>query len=372
MVAHYLRGQAGKLLSLCLSLSLSLLAVSLAAPASAQPAPGVTPTAGAVDPDLNKHPFNRGESIYTKPDSAGVLRYQSVAKNKAAIDELAALVVEYEALEKEEKAGVSNEAKRRELGLKKVALYDKYNISLFMLSVPKSKMSQYMAFWPNFWRRVDEFKKNNPGIQGPGPFTLPREGSLSRLSNGAQSLAKSLGDALAVQEAVAADAIFRRSLFGSSDYPRCTNYWSSSPVPVQKCENDDDEMFFFQLIGHKNFSNSKEGEFTKLIEGVYTHVFEYYRADYKCDWDPSVKRRVLKGAIHRDSKEEVQYCGPSSGDAQDEPSKVTLWYYDIVWGVVRFDRYCLHSKNPSFERYQEAWTKNGRTELTTEPKWCDE
>jgi hypothetical protein len=115
-----------------------------------------------------------------------VLRYQSISRNKIAIAELADLVVQYERLEKDEEAGRLNEAKRRELGLKKVALYDKYNISLFMLSVPKAKMPEYLAFWPNFWRRVDEFKKNNPGIRGPGPFTLPREGRLASLGNGVQ------------------------------------------------------------------------------------------------------------------------------------------------------------------------------------------
>ena len=388
MDAHYLRGQAGKLLSL--SLSLSLLAVSLAAPASAQPAPGVTPTAGAVNPELNKHPFNRRESIYSTPDSMRVLRYQSISRNKIAIAELAALVVEYERLEKDEKAGRLNEAKRRELGLKKVALYGKYDISLFMLSVPKSKMPEYLAFWPNFWRRVDEFKKNNPGIRGPGPFALPREGPLASLGNGVQSLAKSFGDSLAVQEAVAAE------YFVGSDFPACRRFDNLFSSPVLKCNNYDEDLFFFQSIVSANWHSEKEMGIDTPYDGVVTHNYENYEDTYTCVFKPSGKQMfALEGTIWLRAKYEMQVCGRDSGDAHDFTSQFVRWYnldpltgqlqgilppeYAIYSagnhpsgeGVIKRYRYCLDSKNPAFERYNKVWVGSGETRLYKEPNWCD-
>ncbi len=305
-----------------------------------------------------------------------MLRYQSVSRNKVAISEFAALVVAYERLEKEEQGRGTNEAKRRELGLKKVALYDKYNLSLFMLKVPKSKMPQYQAFLRNFWSRVDEFKRNNPGIKGPGPFTLPREGRLASLSNGAQTLVKSVLDNMSVQEAVADDAKFeKQKMYVRSDYPRCKEFENGLPKPLPKCENGDDEMFYFEKIVAKNFqfkgaAEPVDGELIPY-EGIYTMNIEWYLNKMVCEWDPSSKRRMLKGDIYRQAKEENEICGSNSGDASGEVSKWTSWL-SSAWGTIAYRRYCLDSNHPEFEVYKKGWTSRGIVSLTTEPKWCDE
>jgi hypothetical protein len=325
-----------------------------------------------------------------------VLRYKSVSSNKIAIAELADLVVQYEGLEKDEKVGRLNEAKRRELGLKKVALYDKYNISLFMLSVPKSKMPEYMAYWPNFWRRVDEFKKNNPGIRGPGPFTLPREGRLASLSNGVQSLAKSFGDSLAVQEAVAADFLV------GPDFPACRRAEGMYASPVLKCNNYDEDLFFFKEIWNRNFFwySEKEKGIDIPYDGVITSNTEDYDDTYTCVFDSSKQTFAREGTIWLRQKTEWEECGRNSGNAFAQLSQAVSWYYDDPRtgqhqkgilpplkvsgpsaygghgnikgeGIIRRYRYCLDSKDPNFEGYNKGWVGSGEVRLVEEPKWCD-
>lgn len=345
--------------ALCLSLSLL---VAITAPAGAQSRPSGTPTPIAVDPDVNKHEFNRGESIYAAPDSDKLLKYTIIKTNAAAMQELADLVVQFKALKDAEDKGRFDRAKTRELAMLKVKFYDKYNLGSALLKVTKAKMPEYIAFWPSFWSRVDQFRKDNPNITNPGPFTLPPVGKLAALREGGKDLLMNVAQVFAAREAAAAD-IYREG----KGYPECNETHYSYETPLLKCNPYDEDRFYFKRMTYKNFTYKYAGEVR--AEGPVTWRADSYKDDYRCVMNKLNGRMELQGYLSRSDTEEMTLCGAKAGDNAGAWTRQVKWYYDpnnkenLVWHY----KYCADSKSEAFKRYQEAYHQITRP--TEEPDW---
>lgn len=296
------------------------------------------------------------------------------------MDELAALDVEYQALDGQEKKGHVDEAKRRELGLRKVQFYNKYNLGAAILKVPKSKMPAYLAFWPNFWKRVDQFQKENPGLEGPGPFQLPRESRMSALRDGAISVAQGVGDLVRVREAAAAVGKVGQSAPGTAlvdDYPNCSHVINERPFPTfLQCEPNDKPMTFdyayFEQVTVSNYILG--GDDTKPAKELYTKSITKYKDDRWCDYDREEKRRVQRGSVRAVHKVETSRCGKNAGDNAGQRTKTTEVNYtrevsDFKEGTIHYGTYCLDraSDPETFRRYQEVWAQE--VKLEEEPEW---
>ena len=348
-----------------LALSLSVL-VFMAAPAGAQSGPSGTPTPVAMNPDRNKHEFNRGESIYAAPDPEKLLKYKVINSNPAAMQEIADLVVKFKGLEDAQARGRYDEGKARELAMLKVSLYNKYNLGGAMLKVPKAKMPQYLAFWGRFWERVDQFKKNSQDIAGPGPYTLPSSGPLAALRESGKSVLASVAGEFAIREAAA-------STFEGDGYPACNEIHLSRPIPLMKVDPYADDLFYFQTMVKSNFLRlfSKDGKEAGM-EGTYTARADFYMDDYKPQVNPKNGKMTLEGHIYLASITEWTYCGSSAGDNFHRSTRLSEYFPPQLSGFagqgqVRSDTYCAPTDSEAFKRYQPVYSK--RIEITEEPDW---
>jgi hypothetical protein len=339
----------------------------MVAPAGAQSGPSGTPTPGAIDPDRNKHEFNRGESIYSAPDPEKLLRYRVINSNPAAMQELADLVVKFKALQDLRAEGGYDEGKARELALLKVTLYNKYNLGGTMLKVPKAKMPQYLAFWRGFWERVDQFKKNNQDIAGPGPYTLPSSGPLAALRESGKSFLASVAGEFAIRQAA---AIHRQG----EGYPACNEIFYGSPIPLMKVDPYDDDLFYFQSINKNNYITDYRRTLREedVVEGTFTTRHDWYMDDYKPVVNSKNGKMSLQGEIFLASITETTWCGRAAGDNINRQTRIMSYFpprfRDLKGqGQVRSDIYCAPSNSDAFKRYQPLYSN--RTEITEEPDW---
>lgn len=367
-----------------LSLSLSLL-VGLAAPALAERVPDTVKQGdqAVVDSDGYKHEFNRGESIYAAPDADKLLKYSVIKNSKTAINELAEITVAFKGIKDLKDRLLIGEVKFRELALRKVNFYHKYKLGPALLKVPQSKMGEYLAFWPNFWNRVDQFAKDNKPL-GPGPWPLPsvRTQRIATLKDGTSTLLSGLAQAFSVKVAAASDA--SSFLTRDVEWPSCGNVLLLESAPLIKCNPYEPETFYYQVVGKTNAarecieSSCSISSEDPLSRGPFTIKAEIFSHDDRCKTKEMSSRATV----------ELTLCGSEAGDNAGKDSAITFWAtrssdlaYFQWWaspiklspgkqGRVVHNQYCLPSSDRHYSSLQDSYESD--TEIDTPPDWfCD-
>lgn len=333
---------------LCLSL---FLLVGITAPAVAQPKPGGPLTR---DPDNQKHEFDRGESIYAAPDAEKLLTYTSIKTNPTAMQELADLVVKFQALKDAEDRGRFDRAKARELAILKIRFYDKHNLGTALLKVPKAKMQEYIAFWRDFWGSVDQFRKSNPNVRSAGPFLLPSNHNqkLSALREAGGSLLVNVAEVLGVGNAEAETRL--------EGHPNdCRGFSARNEKPIKKCNEDEDRYFYFEEIRVYNYDirGNDVGPFSFKVERYTDYNF------CRDVWvTPEKKVSTVAPNIFQYETLETTFCGSEAGDnAGKVTKKLHCRRGDLearcASGYEDYLTYCAPSGSDPYKRHSKAYKR---------------
>ncbi len=314
----------------------------------------IAPTPGAIDPDSDKHEFNRGESIYAPPAADKILGL--VGSNTDAREQLAKLVVDYQALTDKKKRGVATKSEVRSLALRKVQFYADRNITFQMLKIPTSKASAYIGFWKGFWARVDAFEATNPvSLGNPGPFKLPKEERLSTLRKGAEDLIHELASLTQVQEALASDW---SDMVTAAEYPVCSRNYTINAIPLLKCNPYDEDYFYYQTIMFLN--NRTRESASDVTAPIYSAHWQHFESSYRCGLSSTVSGRLeLQGSIWMESQLIISHCGSTTGDVADEMTKRVETKYNRQGKITKSELltgvYCIDSKTEGAKRYHEGY-----------------
>lgn len=274
--------------------------------------------------------FSQGESIYRKPNAAKVFQIRPDMSTKAPnlFEKLISITARYESLEQQRAPSRTRTEQYRLLAREKVQLYAALGITQEMLGLDKNDVGRYLGYWQDFWARTDRWKGRNGGSAGhAGPFSLPRSPNslMSRLIDGpGSSLASLLEPAQA---------------YASTACPICS---FDMPMPLPKCNEDDEEFFYFASIqcwdSDKDYTLqdwqvydlirggcSREKE-TDRWEAVGTKVYlRFHDGDQVCprtsamaDVAGKTNRRVSVeydsfGKALMSMTSQVTYCAPTKG-----------------------------------------------------------